>query len=417
MLPQLRELEQRIGPEMVVIGVHSAKFLAEQATENLRDAVLRYGVEHPVVNDRDFAVWNEYAVRAWPTLMFIDPAGRVIAKHEGEAPIAALERVVREMLDEFRAAGLLDTSRPLPVHEESLATRGALAFPGKVAADPMGERLAVADTNHDRVLVIDQSGRLLRAFGGLSRPQGLAFDGGRLWIAETGAHSVHLADLETGSLRRVAGTGSAAMSTADLAAGALRSPWDLCVVNGSVYVAMAGSHQIWRLDAASGGIEPFAGSGREGLRDGPLADAWLAQPSGIAAGAGALWVADSEVSAVRRIDLDRREVQTVVGLDLFEFGDVDGAGDEVRLQHPLGVAWWEGGGRVVIADSYNSKIKLLDPERRAVTTLAGSAHEFNEPGGVAVLGDVAYVADTNNHALRGVSLTSGEIGGVELSGT
>src|SRR5207302_10718848 len=142
MLPQLRELERRLGPELVVIGVHSAKFMAERATENLREAVIRYGIDHPVVNDRDFKLWNAYAVRAWPTLMFIDPTGKVIARHEGEAPIEALERVVREMLDEFRGAGLLDSSGPLPVRLESDARAGFLAFPGKVAADPASGRLA-----------------------------------------------------------------------------------------------------------------------------------------------------------------------------------------------------------------------------------------------------------------------------------
>ncbi len=400
----MRELERRIGPELAVIGVHSAKFMAERATENLRDAVLRYGIDHPVVNDRDLEVWNSYAVRAWPTLLFVDPAGRVIARHEGEAPLEALERVVREMLTEYRAAGLVDTSRRLPVRPELLEAAALLAFPGKVAADEGSGLLAIADTNHDRVLVVSTVGEVRLELSGLLKPQGLAFDGGSLWIAETGAHSVQVADLASGSLRRVAGTGSAAMSAADVAGGALRSPWDVAVLRGEVYVAMAGSHQVWRLDP----LGPFAGSGREGRRDGPLRDAWLAQPSGLAAGAGSLWVADSEVSAVRRIDVERGVVETMVGLDLFEFGDVDGTGDEVRLQHPLGVAWADAleGGRVLIADSYNSKLKVLDPERRAVATLAGAAHEFNEPGGVAVLGGNAYVADTNHHRVAVVDLLS-----------
>ncbi len=400
----MRELERRIGPELAVIGVHSAKFMAERATENLRDAVLRYGIDHPVVNDRDLEVWNSYAVRAWPTLLFVDPAGRVIARHEGEAPLEALERVVREMLTEYRAAGLVDTSRRLPVRPELLEAAALLAFPGKVAADEGSGLLAIADTNHDRVLVVSTEGEVRLELSGLLKPQGLAFDGGSLWIAETGAHSVQVADLASGSLRRVAGTGSAAMSAADVAGGALRSPWDVAVLRGEVYVAMAGSHQVWRLDP----LGPYAGSGREGRRDGPLPDAWLAQPSGLAAGAGSLWVADSEVSAVRRIDVERGVVETMVGLDLFEFGDVDGTGDEVRLQHPLGVAWADAleGGCVLIADSYNSKLKVLDPQRRAVATLAGAAHEFNEPGGVAVLGGNAYVADTNHHRVAVVDLLS-----------
>lgn len=424
MLPQLRELERRFPGELAVIGVHSAKFMAERQTENLREAVLRYGVLHPVVNDRDFEVWNAYAVRAWPTLMFIDPEGRVIARHEGEAPPGGLDRVIGQMLAEFRAAGLLDTTRPLPVRPE-IAEGSALAFPGKVAADPAGDRLALADTNHDRVLVLRPTGKVLREIEGLQRPQGMAFDGDRLWIAETGAHSVALVDLATrsGELRRAAGTGAPAMSPAELASGAIRSPWDVAVMAGEVYIAMAGSHQVWRL-RSEGGAEPFAGSGREGLRDGALGDAWLAQPSGLAAGADELWIADSEVSAVRRIDLGARRVETVVGVDLFEFGDVDGTGDEVRLQHPLGVAWADG--RIVVADSYNNKLKLIEPEARSAATLAGTAAPgfrdgeasqaaFNEPGGVCVLGSQAFVADTNNHALRRVELASGLVATVDIA--
>jgi NHL repeat-containing protein len=414
MLPQLRELERRIGSELVVIGVHSAKFMAERATEALRDAVLRYEIDHPVVNDRDLSVWSSYAVRAWPTLMFVDPAGRVFARHEGEASAGALERVVREMLAEFSARGLIDTSTELPVRPEPASGSSALAFPGKVAADPAGGRLAIADTNHDRVLIVTAAtGDVQRVLGDLRKPQGLAFAGDRLWIAETGAHSVAAAELRTGEVTRVAGTGRAAMTAADVAAGALRSPWDVAVLDGVVYVAMAGTHQVWRLDP----LEPFAGSGREGLRDGPLAEAWLAQPSGLVAGGGALWVADSEVSAVRRIDVARGLVETSVGRDLFEFGDVDGTGDEVRLQHPLGVGYWDGpeGGRVVIADSYNSKLKLLDPAARAVSTVAGDGHQLNEPGGVAVLGNQAFVADTNHHRVAVVDLLAGSVSTLNLS--
>lgn len=206
MLPQLRELERRHGGELVVVGVHSAKFMAEKATENLREAVLRYGIDHPVVNDRDFKVWNAYAVRAWPTLMFLDPRGRVVAKHEGEAPIDALEGFVSQALAEYREERLLDTSKPLPVRRETL-TEGRLAFPGKVAVDASGALLAIADTNHDRVVLADVAGRVERVFDGLAGPQGVAFGEGRLWVAETGAHSIRSIDLASGDVARVAGNG------------------------------------------------------------------------------------------------------------------------------------------------------------------------------------------------------------------
>jgi DNA-binding beta-propeller fold protein YncE len=171
---------------------------------------------------------------------------------------------------------------------------------------------------------------------------------------------------------------------------------------------MAGIHQIWVLDLQSGQVSPFAGAGREGLEDGPNQQAWFAQSSGMALAGGQLYVADSEVSAVRDIDLGTRTVSTLVGEGLFVFGDQDGEGNLVRLQHPLGIAAHQG--ELFIADSYNNKIKRLDPGRRRVTTwlgsgIAGSSDgveieaSFREPGGVSAGSAGLYIADTNNHRI------------------
>ena len=407
-----------------MIGVHSAKFMAERATENLRDAAVRYGVDHPVVNDRDFAVWNSYAVRAWPTLLFIDPTGKLVAKHEGEAPVEALDRFVTEALQGYRGAGLLDASRPLPLRAEQVA-EAKLAFPGKVAADPSGSRLAISDTNHDRVLVAGTDGQVERVFTGFNRPQGVAFAGTRLYVADTGAHSIRAVDLETGEVSLLAGAGRPAMTEADLAEGALRSPWDVTVHGGLLYIAMAGSHQVWRMEPERGRPQPWAGTGREGIRDGTVDAAWFAQPSGIATDGRRLYVADSEVSAVRAIDPRAGTVRTLVGEGLFEFGDRDGVGVQARLQHPLGVA--AGPGTVYVADSYNCKVKRIDLADGRVETFAGSgspgaadgigeAAAFNEPGGLAVVGGRLFVADTNNHRIRVVDLDSRRVATLELTG-
>jgi thiol-disulfide isomerase/thioredoxin len=73
-IPELTALERKYPNELVVIGVHSAKFHNEGDSENIRQAILRYEIQHPVVNDRDFRIWRSYAVRAWPTLMVIKPS-------------------------------------------------------------------------------------------------------------------------------------------------------------------------------------------------------------------------------------------------------------------------------------------------------------------------------------------------------
>ena len=426
MFPQLRKIEQKYGDRVVIVGVHSPKFPAERDTANLRDAVLRYRIEHPVVNDRDFKVWHQFAGRAWPTLMFIDPEGRVIGKHEGELPFERFDPLVSGMLQEFDERGLLDPRAPGIALAGIREPQGVLRFPGKaLAAD---DALYIADTNHQRVVCARPDGTIVRTFGsgqpGLTdgaaaeaqfqQPQGMALGPAALYVADTENHAIRALDLATGAVTTVAGTGEQAAKPGDLghtAAGrstALSSPWDLALDGDTLYIAMAGSHQVWSLALDTGKIGAFAGTGREGLLDGPRAEAWFAQSSGLALIGNHLFVADSEVSAIRDVDLGSGTVRTLVGEDLFVFGDHDGEGDVVRLQHPLGIT--ASGGILFIADSYNNKVKRLDPATRTVSTWLGSGRpggtdgppgvaSFREPGGVCAARSGLLIADTNNHRL------------------
>ncbi len=427
MLPQLRKLERRFRDELVVIGVHSPKFPTERETENLRQAVVRLGIEHPVINDRDFVVWEAYAGRAWPTLYFIDPNGKVIGRHEGELPYPPLEALVRDMAREFDALGLIDR-RPLrfPLEREKLRP-SPLAFPGKVLADEDSFRLFIADTNHNRIVVSDFDGQVIDVIGSgeagfadgpaeearFSGPQGLAVVGSTLFVADTENHAVRQVDLVTGLVRTLAGNGTQGRPFTGVrpaAEAALNSPWDLVVVDGRVYIAMAGCHQIWVLDLDRRTVEVFAGTGYEGLKDGPRELAWLAQTSGLATDRERLYFADSETSSIRMVGFGpRAPVVTLVGQDLFVFGDADGIGPQVRLQHPLGVAWADG--IVYVADTYNHKIKRLYPQTRGCYTWLGSGEpgwrdgigaeaQFAEPGGLSVAAGKVFIADTNNHCIR-----------------
>ena len=441
--PQLRKLEQKYEDELVVVGVHSAKFSAEQDTPNLRKAVLRYEIEHPVVNDAEFAIWGEYALRAWPTLMFVDPGGKVIGKHEGEITFDAFDRVIGEMVSEFDAAGLIDRT-PLPHRlERDKEWERPLSFPGKVMADAASGRLFVADSNHNRIVITDLSGTVQAVIGsgvkGLADgtfdqsrfddPQGMALDGATLYLADTKNHSIRAVDLEEQTVSTLAGTGEQAVMFHTGGQGldvSLNSPWDLALAGGVLYIAMAGFHQIWRLDPATGETRPHAGSGREAIGDGLLEMAQLAQPSGIVDSGGRLYFTDSETSAVRAADVSiDGEVETVVGQHLFTFGDVDGIGDDVRLQHPLGIE--ADDGVLLIADTYNNKVKRIDPTTREATSLLGSgevgqedgvgpAAKFHEPGGLSVANGRLYVADTNNHAVRVADLESREVTTLTLTG-
>jgi thiol-disulfide isomerase/thioredoxin len=427
-IPDLKKLEAKYANQLVVIGVHSAKFQNEKETENIRRIILRYEIEHPVYNDSEYAVWQSYGVRAWPTQVLIDPAGYIIGGVSGEGNYDVIDQAISKIADDFRKKGELNEEPLKLVLERAKVGDLPLAFPGKILADARRDRLFIADSNHNRIVVTKLDGTLVDTIGmgdtgaadgafdkaTFYRPQGLALAGDSLYVADTENHLIRRVDLKSRTVETIAGTGE--QSRAYFKSGparsiALSSPWDLQLVGRVLYIAMAGPHQIWKLDLDKNEVSTFAGSGREARLDGPLLESGFAQPSGMATDGKTLYVADSESNIIRAIDIAGGTVETIVGGDLFEFGDVDGSGNDVRLQHPLGLVSF--GDKVLIADTYNHKIKQLDPKRETVTTLLGTGKpgqqdgasaSFYEPGGLTIANDKLYVADTNNHAIRVVDL-------------
>lgn len=434
-LADLAVLEERFtGAPFAVVGIHAAKFENERDAANIRQAVMRYGIEHPVVNDGGFDIWQRYGANAWPTLMVVGPDGYILSAMSGEGHREELESLIRVALEVYAERGKL-APRPLPIALERDRVRpDALSFPGKIAADGATQRMIVADSGHDRIVVADHDGRLLDTIGcsapGLAdggfgearfrAPQGIALEGEIAYVADTGNHAVRRVDFAARSVTTIAGPQAG-----------LSSPWDLALDGSVLYVALAGRHRIVTIDLASGAVHPFAGDGREARRDGPRAEASLAQPSGLALVGRRLVFADSESSSVRAVELDGGRVVTLAGAspipqDLFAFGDADGRGMAAKLQHPLGVAA-AADGIVIVADSYNHKIKGLDPESGALVTLAGTGHPgdadgalraatFSEPGGVTVLGGRILVADTNNHRVRVVDPGAGTVTTLPIRG-
>lgn len=417
----MRELEERYADAIAVVGVHSGKYTTERETPRIRDASIRLGAIHPTINDRQFRIWRSYAVRAWPTLVAVDPRGAVVGMQAGEFTADAIASFVERVIADARSAGTLVEG---PLHfaaDPPTVAPGVLAFPGKVAVD--GRRIAIADSGHHRVLIgtLDERGarmRVARTVGGPAAgyrdgaepafvsPQGLAFDGDRLHVADAGSHTVREVSLRTGETRTVAGTGAQLRSAVDEARGALSSPWDLAFADGTVYVAMAGVHQLWSVSLATPRVEVLSGSGAEELHDGPHGTAALAQPMGICADGDVLYFVDAESSAVRVADRDPAGgVRTIVGTGLFDFGDVDGTGDAVRMQHQQGIARAPD-GRLLVCDSYNDVLKWVDPAtRRAETWVRG----FSQPSGLAIGDHAVYVADTNAHRIAVVDRRSGEV--------
>lgn len=446
-IPDLKRLEAEFPNELVVIGVHSAKFDNEGDTDNIREIIQRYDIEHPVINDADFTVWRQWSVRAWPTLALIDPAGNIVGVHSGEGVYELFQPVIAALVNEFDAQDQIDRSPIVYRLEEEGQPESFLSYPGKVLVDAARDRLFIADTNHNRILVVElSSGRVLESIGSgryayldgsfeqasFAYPQGMALseDGSLLYVADVDNHAIRTIDLAGRSVETLAGTGEQSDTYPPSRGTApdvdLNSPWDLLRNGNQLYIAMAGSHQLWVLDLESGLIQPLAGSGAEGTTDGSSTYAQLAQPSGLALTPdGRLFFADSEGSSIRWADLNAGgRVATAVGsgTSLFDFGDVDGTGTNARLQHPLGVVYLDGA--IYVADTYNHKIKRLNPDTLEITTLAGGEAGsqdgaiplFYEPGGLDAAGSYLYIADTNNHAVRILDLETGEASTLELTG-
>ncbi|QIK07772.1 redoxin domain-containing protein [Streptomyces sp. ID38640] len=412
-LDELRELEERHRDTVVIIGVHSPKFVHEAEHQAVVDAVERYGVEHPVLDDPELTTWKQYAVRAWPTLVVIDPEGYVVAQHAGEGHAHAIEKLVEELEAEHAAKGTLRRGDGPYVPPEPVATD--LRFPGKAVRLPGGSFLVSDTTRHQLVELAADGEQVLRRIGtgergltadSFNEPQGLALlPDGRVAVADTVNHAIRVFDPAGGTLETVAGTGKQWWQGSPASGPArqvdLSSPWDLAWWQDRLWIAMAGVHQLWTYDPAAGTVQVAAGTTNEGLVDGPAAEAWFAQPSGLAAAGDRLWVADSETSAVRCVEPadtgDGYVVRTAVGTGLFDFGHRDGAADQALLQHPLGVTALPDGS-VAVADTYNHALRRFDPASGEVTTLAKDLREPSDA--VLVDGDIVVVESARHRLTR-----------------
>lgn len=428
-LPYLKKLEAAYPDELVVIGIHSGKFDNERETDSIKKAIERYGIRHPVINDRGYALWESYLVREWPTLILIDPDGYIVKKTPcSENPFGQFDQPIQELIEKFGAEGKLNRS---PIENfvwgsnEPAIESSILKFPGKIFA---ANQLFIADTGNNRVVILEQDGAVADIIGSgapgnrdgaferceFKCPQGLYLTDDQLYIADTENHLIRKADLRLRTVSTIAGTsGQAAYEGAAQQGSALKiplsSPWDVIRWRQYLFIAMAGTHQLWRLDLEQQVLELFAGTGVESLADGPRKQARLSQPSALSVENDVLYFVDSETSAVRSISLtdESSAVQTLVGKGLFDFGDKDGALSSARLQHPLGIALRNTS--IFIADSYNHKIKRIDLTADECKTLCGTGvqglvddapGQLSEPGGLSLFGETLYIADTNNHSIR-----------------
>lgn len=449
-LPDLKFLEEKYGKQLVVIGVHSAKFDNEKDSENIRDAIMRYDIQHPVVNDSEMQIWRKFGTQAWPTLALIDPEGKYAGSQSGEGHRELFDNVIGKLIEYHRWKGTLDETPIVFETEASKAQPTPLRYPGKVLADSASQRLFITDSRHNRIVVTDLSGQLQYIIGNgnngrtdgsfeqaeFSHPQGTAITGHTLYVADTENHLLRVVDLEAKSVSTLAGTGvqgtPGIKDHGQLLQTPLNSPWSISVVKGTLFIAMAGSHQLWTHQIGSDEISVFAGTGREDVINGPLLASAFAQPSEIGADASGefLYVADSEGSAIRRVPIDPAGIVTTIagtselprGQSLFAFGDVDAAEGEARFQHPLGVV--NAGEHLYVADSYNHKIRRIELSSGNVTTWAGNGErgdsteplQLSEPAGLSMADGRLYVADTNNHRVLSIDVTSKKVSTLQIDG-
>ncbi|MEM3063955.1 MAG: thioredoxin-like domain-containing protein [Candidatus Nitrosotenuis sp.] len=441
-LPVLAQLEKKYEQKPVIfIGVHSAKFTTEQETKNIESAVNRYEIAHPVIVDKKMRIWSSFGVNAWPTIVIVDPNGTIVYKQSGEGQREAIEDVIDVLLQRHAEKGTL-AQEPLKIHITKPKHTNTLSFPGKLAISEDGI-LAVSDSNHNRIIIADTGGKILYTIGSSQtglvdgsfescrffRPQGVAWMGKSLYVADTENHAIRQIDFEKKSVNTVAGTGKQGPWFSEGGRGtttSLSSPWDVACANNLVYIAMAGNHQIWVYDTQTRTVVPFAGSGHENIIDGPARQAQLAQPSGLSIFENALYFADSETSSIRKLDLLEKQVTTIVGHGLFEFGHKDGTTDEALFQHPLGLCATKDA--IFVADTYNSAIRVINQKACTVYTLIGKEGgnvclpdkphceilALYEPADVKFYNDKLYIADTNNHLIRVFDLKTNSLQTLDL---
>ena len=380
----------------------------------------RYHINYPVVHDPDMKLWNIYSIKGWPTQVLIDPEGIILGAISGGGKLPELDQIVKYQLE--KSSGHPPVGKLSCPDRRVPEPRSALSFPGRITA--ADDRIYVADSGHNRILVLSSRGHILRQYGSeasgfidgngtsaaFNNPQGMTLADDFLYVADAGNHAIRRIHMRTGDVDTIAGTGRVGQPIHDVCVSpvnaGLNSPCDVAFKDGRLYIAMSGSHQVWRLSLVANTLEVFSGSGREGLLDGPASTAAFSQPSGLALLFNRLYAVDAGASAVRELDIETGAVRTIVGEGLFDFGDQDGSGNVARLQYPLDISADQMHRMLWVTDSYNNKIKRIGVNSEFVSSVAVD-RRLDEPGGLVFHNDTLYIANTNAHEIMCLNPNNG----------
>jgi DNA-binding beta-propeller fold protein YncE len=428
-LADLDQLASKFPDGLVIIGIHGPRFPAERGDEHIRNALARHRVRHPVIHDPEYRLWQRFGIHSGPALGVIDTRGNFVGTVSGAGNRDKLERIIGSLL---ARAGKPAPERRVPyVLQPSSEPAGSLAFPDKLVATD--NRIYIADSGHNRIVVAPPQGLILHQYGdghagfidgngfsaAFNAPRGLVLADEFLYVADTGNHAIRRINIRSEDVVTVAGTGAMGLRPAGDYFGApleadLNTPTGLAHKASTLYIAMAGLHQIWSLALATNTLEIFAGSGEEGLEDGASWNACFAQPSALSIVGQTLYVVDAGSSAIRAVDLKTRHVTTLAGRGLFDFGDADGVGTAASFQYPLDIKADQSQKSLWVADTYNNKIRKIGINNKLVSSYP-LRHELSEPCGLAFGGNSLYIANTNRHEIVRINLRSGTTESLNVS--
>ncbi|MDX2456490.1 MAG: thioredoxin-like domain-containing protein [Gammaproteobacteria bacterium] len=419
-LQDLQALGRKYRDGLVIISVHSPRFPAEMRRSHVLKTINRYHINHPVVHDPDMKLWNMYGIKGWPTQVLVDPEGKILGAISGGGKLPQLDQIVKYQLE--KSSGQYPVGKLSCPDSRVPEPRGVLSFPGRIVA--ANDRLYVADSGHNRILVLSSRGHMLRQYGSeaagfidgngtsaaFNNPQGMTLANDFLYVADEGNHAIRRVHILTDDVETIAGSGKIGqpipgLCKTPLNAG-LNSPCDVVFKDGKLYIAMSGSHQVWRLSLVANTLEVFSGSGMEGLLDGSATTAAFSQPSGLALLFNRLYAVDAGASAVRELDIETGAVRTIVGEGLFDLGDQDGAGTVARLQYPLDISADQMHRMLWVTDTYNNKIKRIGVNSEFVSSVAVDCR-LDEPGGLVFHNDTLYIANTNAHEIMCLNPNNG----------